>query len=683
MKISKSLKAKMLVRFLVLIFVVIAINGAIGAVFSIISATSTLEKTMSETALVASVEVENRLGKTQALIAEFGMSSDMSSDKTAEEKMAFLANRANMYGLVDYNFTDTDGINSNGIDVSSNNWFTRAIAGEAFIDTPAMNGNGQFLMYISAPICDPANKSSISGVVYVALDASFLSDVANKIQIGELGHAFMIDHEGTFIAHYDYSKVTAQENDINEAKSNSAFAEKAALEQQALKLSEGQSMYGTYMNGASRTCVAMARISGTEDWVIGITADQNEFISQTIVTSLITTAVVALVCLIIAALFIVAYTNAIVNPITEISKAMKKLSVGDLKVSVKVTTKDEIGVLASEINETAKSLDNYVSEISRISGLMSNGNFDFREEINFEGDFVQIAKALDYLAEHLSDAMLTIKTAAEQVNIGATQISEGAQSLASGTTEQASSIDELASTINTLDERVSINARHASEASAKSKLAGDRISTSNKHMSEMITAMENISQKSSEINNIISTIDDIAFQTNILALNAAIEAARAGEAGRGFAVVAEQIGKLASSSSTAADDIAKLTTEIESTVETTVRQMQESVSEVQKNVEIVSDASETFDRLYEKVDETGNRVDSMIDLVGRLNEVAQEMQQITESQTRTAAQITASADEVNRYTENVAADSNTMAKSAEELRRESMELMDKMGKFKL
>ena len=83
------------------------------------------------------------------------------------------------------------------------------------------------------------------------------------------------------------------------------------------------------------------------------------------------------------------------------------------------------------------------------------------------------------------------------------------------------------------------------------------------------------------------------------------------------------------------------------------------------------------------MDETGNRVDSMIDLVGRLNEVAQEMQQITESQTRTAAQITASADEVNRYTENVAADSNTMAKSAEELRRESMELMDKMGKFKL
>ena len=190
MKISKSLKAKMLVRFLVLIFVVILINGTIGAIFSIISATSTLKKTMSQTALVASSQVQNRLEKTRTLIREFGLSNDLAPDKTAESKLAYLGSKANLYNLIEYNFTGVDGINSDGKDVSSNEWFTRALAGEAFIDTPAMSDDGKFLMYISAPICDATNNNAVSGVVYVAVDASFLSDITNKIQIGELGHAF-------------------------------------------------------------------------------------------------------------------------------------------------------------------------------------------------------------------------------------------------------------------------------------------------------------------------------------------------------------------------------------------------------------------------------------------------------------------------------------------------------------
>ena len=111
--------------------------------------------------------------------------------------------------------------------------------------------------------------------------------------------------------------------------------------------------------------------------------------------------------------------------------------------------------------------------------------------------------------------------------------------------------------------------------------------------------------------------------------------------------------------------------------------MSDSVNEVQKNLGIVSDARETFDILYEKVEETSQRVAKMIAAVGQVDAVANQMEQITVDQVHATEQIAQSARDLDQHTKNVVADSNIVADSAEELKKESMELIERMSGFRI
>ena len=145
----------------------------------------------------------------------------------------------------------------------------------------------------------------------------------------------------------------------------------------------------------------------------------------------------------------------------------------------------------------------------------------------------------------MNESFRTISSSTDTINGGAAQVSSAAQEIATGATEQAASIEELSATITNISEQVKVNAKNAIVASDSVKVAKRNIIQNNEQMHNLMKSMKNISNASTEIEKIIKTIDDIAFQTNILALNAAVEAARAGEAGKGFAVVADEVRNLA------------------------------------------------------------------------------------------------------------------------------------------
>lgn len=178
---------------------------------------------------------------------------------------------------------------------------------------------------------------------------------------------------------------------------------------------------------------------------------------------------------------------------------------------------------------------------------------------------------------------------ADQTSGAAAQISMSGQSLADGAGRQASSVQETASALEELSASTERNSNNSGEASLKANETREAAELGANEMKEMIEAMNSIKSSSDNIANIIKTIDEIAFQTNILALNAAVEAARAGEAGAGFAVVADEVRSLAQRCASAAKD--------------TALQIEDSIQRSETGVAISNRVGESFENILGKARE--------------------------------------------------------------------------------
>lgn len=242
----------------------------------------------------------------------------------------------------------------------------------------------------------------------------------------------------------------------------------------------------------------------------------------------------------------------VVRPILLLTNESTPLAEGHLHLQFSYHGQNELGQLTATLGDALARIDDYVSDINRILAEMAQGNLNVKVSTTFIGDFRSIEESIEKMSTAVSEAIYQIDNATTQVTSGAEQISSSSQALAQGATEQASAVEELLASLEELSANARKNAKAAQEVQDNARQTDVQISTSNEQMSHMIAAMKDIHQSSQEIGKIISTIESIAFQTNILALNAAVEAARAGTAGKGFAVVADEVRSLASQSSEAA-----------------------------------------------------------------------------------------------------------------------------------
>ncbi|BBP46967.1 hypothetical protein THMIRHAS_23400 [Thiosulfatimonas sediminis] len=275
-----------------------------------------------------------------------------------------------------------------------------------------------------------------------------------------------------------------------------------------------------------------------------------------------------------------------------ISEAMEFAAKGVFSHRVTGQLKGDMVQLKTSVNQSLEEIQNAIDEITQAAQAMAHG--DLTQMINgrYAGELQELQDALNSSMHHLANMVQTIRQASNTVSHGANEISAGSHDLKQRTEEQRESLVQTAESIAQMTHSVQSNSQSAQSASQLAENAKQKTAQGVEIMQQTMTAMSDIEAASTEIREIISLIDSVAFQTNLLALNAAVEAARAGEAGRGFAVVAGEVRNLAGRSADAANQIKQL---INNTVEhihggtKLVNQSNASLQEINQAIESVND----------------------------------------------------------------------------------------------
>ncbi|WP_287814835.1 methyl-accepting chemotaxis protein [Achromobacter sp.] len=279
------------------------------------------------------------------------------------------------------------------------------------------------------------------------------------------------------------------------------------------------------------------------------------------------------------------------------------------------------------------------------------GDLTQRVDARSSNEIGTLFSAVRRMQDGLTRTVTTVRQGVEEINVGAAEIAAGNANLSTRTEEQAAALEETASTMEELAATVKQNAENAAQANQLAAVSMEVAQRGGHTVGQVVATMQGISDSSRRIDDIVSVIDGIAFQTNILALNAAVEAARAGEQGKGFAVVAGEVRTLAQRAAQAAKEIKAL---IETSVETVAagssqvsaagQTMEEIVVSVQRVADIMGEISAASAQQAGGIDQVSLAVSQMDEVTQQnaaLVEEASAAASAMEDQARRLAEATA------------------------------------------
>lgn len=648
---NKSIKGQLLLIICLMIAIPIITMTTVGYVYDSRNISSNTEANNKNIADSIGMQVDIYMESVLNMVRLLAISQDFASLEDFEINLIFNNYTFRNKDFKLFQLVDTTGNvavasnNKTGVSFANEDWYKKAMAGETILTQSFQDGNSVGVR-IAVPLRDKLNART--GVLSVVLGLDQINRIVKDVRIGETGHAFVVDGDGYIIGHRVPSEFVFARDRVKITNNSESIISKAFSSQESLH--EGANDQGT------NVLVATSQI-GELGWKVMVEQEKQEILALSR-GALILNISIAAIFLVISLVLSYIFAGVFTKPISKLVTSANKIKNGNLKESIEITEKNEIGQLQEALNEMAASISGIIKQI-----------FSATNEVN------------GFIGQLKSNAELTANAASE--------ISKTIEHVATGTSEQMESVEKSAgavmsmvTNVNQVKESANIIVKSAENATDLAKAGVDSIEDIKATMEQITNIAHNTSNliadldlHTKEIDRAGQLITQISEQTNLLALNAAIEAARAGEHGRGFTVVAEEVRKLAEQSRNASKEILQLIGKIQGETSKAVLSMEEGIKGVDEGNKVIIKTTNSFNSILEENNRVAMSIKELSGVIEKLSEEVVSIEEalntvagVSQSTAASAEEVLASVEEQDSSIQYLTSSTDTLSSMVQNLR---------------